>query len=62
MTALLLLFFTPACHHRAPAEEASGAPTFVGWGPDGERLLGPPPGVLSPSGACWARSSLLFSN
>lgn len=57
MTALLLLFFAPACHHRAPAEEASGAPTFVGWSPDGERQLSPPPGVLSPSGARWARLS-----
>ena len=57
MTALLLLFFAPACHHRAPSEEAAVEPPFVGWSPSGERQLSPPPGVLSPSGERWARLS-----
>ncbi|MEY3211345.1 MAG: hypothetical protein RIT28_1826 [Pseudomonadota bacterium] len=57
MLPFLLVLFSPACRHHAPAEEAGGAPAFVGWSPSGERLLTAPPGVLSPSGERWARLS-----
>lgn len=50
-----LLAFAFACHHRAA--ETPGEPPFVGWSPDGARLHAAPPGVLSPTGARWARRS-----